>query len=219
LLSLSIFIAGPCYAQAREADSGNYVKVHNNRLSVQAKDAEFEKLMTEIAGKAGFEVSINPEVSDKVLSTDFQDVELQRGIQRLMALIRHSNYFIYYRDDGSIRKLEVYGSQVGSSPGRKPAGSWTAPPGAAPPRPPVILPNPGSMRPGAYDGRMTRERGGMPYDYGRSRAGVPPEAGQTAVEPYAEMEEPVLGAAEEDTAGGAPRYIPPSQAPVFIPPR
>lgn len=95
--------------------SNYYVKVNRGRLSVTAENANFGSLMDKIAKDAGFEVLISPDIASKKLSTDFRDLDLERGIQRLMGLIRHRNFFMFYGRDGEIKKIEIYGAGRGSS--------------------------------------------------------------------------------------------------------
>jgi hypothetical protein len=99
------------------------VKVNRGRLSVKANSARFGPLMDKIAKEAGFEISLSPDVAAKRLSTDFMDLDMERGIQRLMGLIRHRNFFMYYGRDGSIKKIEIYGAGRGTrgSTGRPPS--------------------------------------------------------------------------------------------------
>jgi len=92
-----------------------YVKVNRGRLSVTADNAHFGTLMDQIAKDAGFELSISPDVAGKTLSTEFRDLDLERGIQRLMGLISHRNFFMFYGRDGNIKKIEIYGAGSGST--------------------------------------------------------------------------------------------------------
>jgi len=104
------------------------VKVNRGRLSVKADNARFGSLMDKIARDAGFELSISPDIAQKTLSTEFMDLDLERGIQRLMGLIRHRNFFLFYGRDGNIKKIEIYGSTGGSSgPAARPPSHPDAP--------------------------------------------------------------------------------------------
>lgn len=100
----------------QQAGASNFdVKVNRGRLSVTADKAHFGSLMDKIAKDAGFEVSISPDIASKTLSTDFRDLDMEKGVQRLMGLIRHRNFFMFYGRDGNIKKIEIYGASKGSS--------------------------------------------------------------------------------------------------------
>ena len=109
-----------------------FVRLFNNRLSVEAEEARFGEVIGMVAEEAGFELMISPDIAEKTLSTSFRDLRLQKGIQRLLALISHRNYFIYYGKDDSIKKIEIFGSVEAKPVLRKKPG-WTPPVGPSPP--------------------------------------------------------------------------------------
>jgi hypothetical protein len=111
-------LQGVSYAQTQEDVAISKVKVYRNRLSVELQNAEFGSVMDKIAGKAGFDVSVSKEIYDKKLNTSFKDIEIQRGINRLLGLISQKNFFIYYGPDGEISKIEVFGQVSGKSGGK-----------------------------------------------------------------------------------------------------
>lgn len=84
------------------------VRVRSGMLTVKLEGAAFGQTLEEIGMQAGFEVAVSPEIASKQLSTTFRDMELQKGIQRLLSLISHRNFFIYYGADDSITRIEVY---------------------------------------------------------------------------------------------------------------
>ena len=84
------------------------VRVRSGMLTVKLEGAAFGQTLEEIGRQAGFEVAVSPEIASKQLSTTFRDMELQKGIQRLLSLISHRNFFIYYGADDSITRIEVY---------------------------------------------------------------------------------------------------------------
>jgi hypothetical protein len=90
-------------------------------LSVEAYNMRFGDILEEVGRQAGFETSISPEIASRELSTAFRDLEMQKGIQRLLSLISHRNYFIYYGPDDSITKIEVYETDQAGSIGKQPA--------------------------------------------------------------------------------------------------
>jgi len=88
-----------------------YVEVSSGRLSITAESANFGRLIGKIAEDAGIEVEISPAIASKTLSTDFRNLPLERGIQRLMGLINHRNFFMLYGHDGNIKKIDIYETQ------------------------------------------------------------------------------------------------------------
>lgn len=152
------------------AEASNFsVKVNRGRLTVKATNASFGRLMNDIAKNAGFELSISSDVASRKLSTDFSDLDLERGIQRLMGLIRHRNFFMFYGRDGNIKKIEIYGSSVASSGSRTstPPPSYPGGPGSPGRRmaPMIMEPPPGSMPGGSSPGRPRSpgNMSGTPY--------------------------------------------------------
>jgi hypothetical protein len=199
------------FAEAQKGEKK--VRVLNNRLSVDLMDAEFGNVMKEIGDKAGFEVKISAAISNKTLSTSFTNMELQRGITRLLTLMGQKNYFIYYNPDNSISKIEVFIS--GKGPGRRSSTEWRPGPRPRPdltpatdrpkyPMPPKVqkpMPSPGS-----------------PALLGNAPAGKEPvgkePVGKEPVGKEPVGEEPV---GEEPEQKKVP-YIPPTQIPAYIPP-
>jgi hypothetical protein len=183
--------------------------VSDGLLSVRVENAPIAGLINEIGRKAGFEVKISPGVTKKTVSTDFADIELQRGIRRLFALVQHKNFFIHYGEDGLISKIEVLSTAKAAPAARRGAARRSRRPvpprrrvsGArgrrpVPPRP-APMPSPMSM---AEDPALAFP--GQP--------GAPEE-------PFTPPIEHMPPEMRED-AGGVP-YIPPRRAPAYIPPR
>lgn len=108
------FPVGISYGQNAESALSRHISVKDDLLNVELKDAAFGEVMTEIARKAGFEVDISSAIYKKKVSTKFTNVDMQRGLLRLLALISQKTYFIYYNSDGSIKRVEVYGFAAGS---------------------------------------------------------------------------------------------------------
>lgn len=95
------------------------VRVRSGMLSVKLESALFGPTLQEIGRQAGFEAVITAEISQKELSTTFRDMDLQKGIQRLLSLISHRNFFIYYGADDTITRIEVYGSGQVQKPAKR----------------------------------------------------------------------------------------------------
>lgn len=201
-----VFLAGPaCWAQTGPAGG---VSVSDGLLSVRVENAPIAGLISEIGRKAGFTVEISPGVTKETVSTNFADMELQRGIRRLFALVQHKNFFIHYGEDGLISKIEVLSTLEaapaarggGVSRSRRPVPPRRRAPSARGrrPMPPRPAPMPEPM-PMAEDPAFAFP--GQP--------GVPEEPFM----PPGEHMPPEM----EEQAGGVP-YIPPRRAPAYIPP-
>ncbi|MBI4684663.1 MAG: hypothetical protein HY755_05650 [Nitrospirae bacterium] len=92
------------------------IDVKDRMLSVELLDAEIGDVIDNIAEKVGFQAEISVEVNHKKISTTFKDVEIEKGIRRLLTLIKENDYTLYYTPDGLISKIDIYG---GSKPGMK----------------------------------------------------------------------------------------------------
>ena len=189
------------FAEAQKGEKT--VKVLNNRLSVDLMDAEFGNVMKEIGDMAGFEVKISAAISNKTLSTSFTNMELQRGINRLLTLIGQKNYFIYYNPDNSISKIEVF--IPGKGPGRRSPTEWRPGPRPRPDLTPVINRPKYPMLPKI---QVPMTSPGSPALLGNAPAGKEPTGKKPA------GKEPV---GEEPVQKKVP-YIPPTQVPAYIPP-
>jgi type II secretory pathway component GspD/PulD (secretin) len=138
----------------------SHVSVQNNRLSVKLVDAQFGSVIDRVAKKSGFAAVISSNAAQKKISTEFQDVELEKGIVRLLKLMREKNYLIQYDTNGVVSKLEIYAASAVSSgisrpkvparpPVRRPAR--VAPASRRPTRSPDV-------RPATQRSRITRPR-------------------------------------------------------------
>lgn len=135
---------------ARKPDEALRVKVAGGRLSVDIRDEAFGEVMNAIANAAGFDVDISSDVFNNKLTTRFKDTELQRGLLRLLSLVEQNNYFISYKPDGSIRKLEVFGdlsSETQTFRGTKPAAMRAPSPAPARTITTPVLPRPRRFSP------------------------------------------------------------------------
>lgn len=127
------------------------VEVKNGRLSVELVDAGFGEVMQAISKKAGIKTEIVGSVNAKTVTTSFSDLDLERGIARLLSLVKEKNYMIRYDAKGRVSKVEVYSS--GATPVKQdvsttprtisPAEASSLPPATSPPRRmPAIRKNP-----------------------------------------------------------------------------
>ena len=96
-----------------------HIEVKDNLLSVELIDAAFPEVINLIAEKSDFEVEFYSDFSEKILTTTFNNIDLERGIVRLLTLIREKNYMVRYDKDGNVSKLEIYGQVSSSLPGSK----------------------------------------------------------------------------------------------------
>jgi hypothetical protein len=187
---------------------GAEVIVTNGRLTVSAQDAAIGNILSAISEQAGFEIAISPDVAPKTLSTQFTNMDIQKGIERLLALINHNDYFIYYGKDGGISRIEVHGaeenpdSSTQNTRGRDsrnipPANNRRLrPPVRRTPRPVPSTPNRINRPPLSSPPMPVNPRSG---DNGPARV-IPPRRPAPA-------------------RTGTTPYIPPTRMPAYIPPK
>ena len=85
------------------------VDIKDDLLSVELVDAEFGGVLRDIARKAGFKVEIGGDVNTMKLNTKFSNMEIERGIERLLTLVREKNYLVHYDTKGAVSSIEIYG--------------------------------------------------------------------------------------------------------------
>ena len=176
------------------------VEVKNNLLSVELVNAEFGSVMNYIAQKSELKVDISSDVSGRRLTTKFSDIDLERGIIRLLALIKEKNYLIHYDTKGMLSKIEIYGGTPAV-----PAASKTQ----APIRPQFQRSAPADVPP-VTQGRPVPQRPTV------SRTAPVQQPDQPLYQPQVPQNN------MEDNGGDIVEevpYIPPQKKPVYIPPR
>ncbi len=178
------------------------IDVTDGRLSVELVNVDFGSAIREVGGKAGFVVQGAGEVFSRKLDTKFSNIEIERGVTRLLSLVNEKNYMLYYSPEGAITKLDIY-SSVGS-PSPSPLQP-SRPPFPSRPRP-IARP----MRPQDPSGVVAPSIPPRP---------IPPPARPTAppprpVDPQASTEEQF----SEDNAEAVP-YVPPQPKQPFFAPR
>jgi hypothetical protein len=128
------------------------IEVRNNLLDVELENVDFGTVIRSIADKAKFKVEGSGAVFGKKLNTKFSDIEIERGVARLLTLAKESNYMIQYDARGAISRLEILSLPPGASPapGSRPSPVMQppvrtqpmpvrpAPPSVVPPRPAQI---------------------------------------------------------------------------------
>jgi hypothetical protein len=102
------------------------IEVKDDLLSVELANVDFGTVIRQIAGKAGFKVEGSGEVFSRKLNTKFTNVGIERGIVRLLTLVKETNYTLHYDTQGAISRLELF-----------PASSVAAPSGTRPPQRPL----------------------------------------------------------------------------------
>ena len=119
------------------------IDVKDGLLSVELLDAEFGSVIKEIAEKAKFKVEISGNVASKKISVRFNDIDTERGIRRLLTILKEKDFTISYNTEGLIDKLEIFGGaniKPATTPLKKPqtmqrpvpAGPSFPPPGTPP---------------------------------------------------------------------------------------
>ncbi|MEW6108961.1 MAG: hypothetical protein AB1632_07345 [Nitrospirota bacterium] len=192
------------------------IEVRNNLLSVELVDAELGVVLNDIARKSGFKVQISSDVSGMKLSTKFNDMDMERGIIRLLTLIREKNYLIHYDSKGTLSKIEIYG---GSSQGKviygpqapvTPVFSRSAPVAPAATPSPVIrrnIPLPRTVSPRAAPSMNAVQQISPQH-----------EPSDIAIDNVEDEPEEAINEEAENAVEEIP-YIPAQKKPVFIPPR
>lgn len=92
------------------------IEVRDNVLDVELENVDFGSAIRSIADKAKFKVEGSGAVFGKKLNTKFSDIEIERGVTRLLTLVKESNYMIHYDTKGAISKLEIFTAGPGSPP-------------------------------------------------------------------------------------------------------
>jgi hypothetical protein len=92
------------------------VEVKNDLLSVELENVDFGTAIKAVAEKAGFKIEGTGEVFSRKLNTRFTDIEVERGVLRLLTLVKESNYMLHYDTKGLISKLEIFGIGSGKAP-------------------------------------------------------------------------------------------------------
>lgn len=176
------------------------IDVKDNLLSVELVNAEFGGVLNSISQKSGFKIETSGDVSSKKLTTKFIDMDLERGIERLLSLLREKNYMFHYDDKGMLSKVEVYGGTPAPTSVSKPQTQIrpqfqrSAPADA----PPVMQGRPVPQRPTV------------------SRTAPVQQPDQPLYQPQVPQNN------MEDNGGDIVEevpYIPPQKKPVYIPPR
>lgn len=92
------------------------VEIKNDLLSVELANIDFGAAIRAVADKAGFKIEGTGEVFSRKLNTRFTDIEVERGVLRLLTLVKESNYMLHYDTNGLISKLEIFGLGSGKTP-------------------------------------------------------------------------------------------------------
>ncbi len=93
------------------------VELRNDLLSIELENVDFGTAIRAVADKAGFKIEGTGEVFSRKLNTRFADIEVERGVLRLLTLVQESNYMLHYDTKGLISKLEIFGISSARTPG------------------------------------------------------------------------------------------------------
>ena len=179
------------------------VAVTNGRLTVELVNVDFGTAIREVGGKAGFVVEGSGEVFSRKLDTKFADIEIERGVTRLLSLVNEKNYMVYYSPGGAISKINIFPSAGGASPSLMQPSRPQFPSRPRPPARPVQPQEPSTVVPRAIPSRP-----------------VPPSARPTAPPPTAAEPQVVPEEEFSEENISATPYVPPQpKRPSFIPKR
>ncbi len=93
------------------------VEIKNDLLSVELENVTFGTAIKAVADKAAFKVEGTGEVFSRKMNTRFTDIEVERGVLRLLSLVKETNYMLHYDTNGQISKLEIFGISSAGAPG------------------------------------------------------------------------------------------------------
>jgi hypothetical protein len=108
------------------------ISVRDGLLSVELENAGFGTVIQLIGKKADFATEGSGDSFGKELTMRFSNVELERGVMRLLTFVRENNYLMHYDAEGRISSLEIL-----SSTAANPVGPAVRP--SQPSRPPSSI--------------------------------------------------------------------------------
>lgn len=197
------------------------IEVKDDLLSVELENAEFGKVLRQIGEKKGFKVEVKGDVAYRKLSTTFRNVDLERGVQRLLTLVQEKNYSFHFDSAGALNFVDVFG---GSTPSAAPGRVGLAP---MPTRPviqrAITAPPPLPVQPitgGPPSFSQPPRRPPVPVTTFRRPAmpAAPVASPAPQDQPYAGEETIYNEQGNEEEVQEVP-YIPAQTRPVYIPPR
>jgi hypothetical protein len=107
------------------------IMVEKNLLSVEFVNVDFGEILRSISQKAGFTLEGFSPAFGQLVTTKFNDLEMDKGIIRLFSLVKESNYLISYDEKGSVSKVKIpsakLSSKTSSSVVEKPGGTQAPP--------------------------------------------------------------------------------------------
>ncbi len=92
------------------------IDIKDDLLSVELENVDFGAVIKAVADKAGFKIEGRGDVFNRKLNTRFTDIDVERGVLRLLTLVKESNYMLHYSNKGKISKLEIFGIESGKAP-------------------------------------------------------------------------------------------------------
>ncbi|MBI5074592.1 MAG: hypothetical protein HZB62_05425 [Nitrospirae bacterium] len=174
------------------------VEITNDLLSVELENVDFGAVIKAVADKAGFKIEGRGDVFNRKLNTRFTDIEVERGVLRLLTLVKESNYMLYYDTKGLISKLEILGIESGKAPAAAAPAATTRQPMRPPTvsRQPAVSTEPPQLQSPARVAPTPRTRVLPPVPRRRPVISRPASPLRPAVQPSATPETP---AAEENS--------------------
>ena len=116
------------WPQGKEPTAGNlgekpldkqlHIAVQQGRLSVEFIEADIREVLAQIGQQAGIPIFFGPS-SGNMVSADFADVELEKGLHRLLRLASLSYMILYARESsglGAIQAVHVLGEERDGPP-------------------------------------------------------------------------------------------------------
>jgi hypothetical protein len=98
------------------------IEVKDDKLTVDVNNADLGAVMNQIGAKMHVPVQVSGAVYSRKISTKFSGLDIDRGLQRLLALAGERNYLIRYNETGAIGGIELYADNPTPSSGQSTPG-------------------------------------------------------------------------------------------------
>lgn len=84
------------------------LRIENNSVYLKSRNANLKELLIKLGNLAGIEVSAGS--LSNTISISIEGLSVEETVHRIMNMVQERNYNIYYNEDGSIKRLEVFTS-------------------------------------------------------------------------------------------------------------
>ncbi len=192
------------------------IDLKDDLLSVELANVDFGSAIRAVAEKAGFKIEGTGEVFSRKLNTKFTDIEVERGVLRLLTLVKESNYMLHYDPKGMISKLEILGTGSGKAPSVTTRQPMRPTPAL---RQPAVSPNATQSQPPSVVAPLPQTRPMPPVVRRRPVPSRAVPSSQPAAQPSATAKPPVdeEDDQEEESVDEKPYVAPPTRlAPVPV---